>query len=116
MKFVLSLVSAFAIYASTASAETATQFNSDKLSCEALSGQYTSGYCLVSLDDIQVPQDTKWVSDKDGTLYTIVNVDGKDVVVYDGFLQRRIDAAAVIEILIDLLTPEKTGCSGRYTC
>jgi len=116
MKLLLSFVSAFAIYTSTAHAETATQFNPDKLSCEALSGQYTNGYCLVSADDIQVSQDAKWVADKDGTLYTLVSVDGKNVVVYDGFLQRRVDAATVIEILIELLTPEKTGCSGKYTC
>ena len=116
MKLLLSLVSAFALYASAAKAEKATQVNPDKLSCEAIAGQYTDGYCLISLDDIQVPQDTRWVSDKNGTLYTIVNVDGKDIVVYDGFLQRRIDAALIIEILIDLLTPETTGCSGRYTC
>ena len=116
MKLLLSFVSALAIYTSTAHAETATQFNPDTLSCESLGGQYSDGYCLVSIDDIQVAQDAKWVADENGTRYTLVSVDGKDVVVYDGFLQRRVDAAKVIEILIDLLTPEKTGCSGRYTC
>jgi outer membrane lipoprotein-sorting protein len=112
MKLLLSIVSAFALYASAAKAETATQVTPDKLSCEAISGQYTDGYCLVSVDDIQVPADAKWVTDKDGTSYTLLSVNGKNVVVYDGFLLR----ISGWEILYEFFQSSEIGCSGRYTC
>lgn len=83
--------------------------------CELIGGMLIDGYCLADVQDFPVAPEAKWHTDESGTAWTVVDVYGKTVLVYDGFLPRGFWDKA-LEFVVGILEPDQIGCSGRYTC